>query len=59
MERYALQLKISLSGIKPLIWRRVVVNADIDLFMHMLENNMLPEEMLRKLDELQKQEQGE
>ncbi len=32
MERYALQLKISLNGIKPLIWRRVVVNADIGLF---------------------------
>lgn len=31
MERYALQLKVSLIGIKPLIWRRVIVNADMPL----------------------------
>lgn len=31
MEGFALQLKISLVGITPKIWRRVVVNSDIDL----------------------------
>ncbi len=30
-ENYALQLKISLNNIKPLIWRRIVVNSDIGL----------------------------
>ncbi len=28
MENYALQLKISLKGVKPLVWRRIVINAD-------------------------------
>lgn len=43
MERYALQLKISLNGVKPLIWRRVVVNADIGLEdLHMVIQTVMP-----------------
>ncbi len=43
MKKQGLKLKISLDGIKPIIWRRVIVNSDISLSdMHSVIQSVMP-----------------